>query len=119
MLLFHCAQLLKVLEKFHFGENCNKVLIFSGNALVALYAGVQVPTNQDYPLTIPLEERENLQKNLIGYSEDLNLQLDIPPHLDGIVAYRASLGHKVMALQELLIIYCPSSSEISSCVRTI
>ena len=80
---------------------------------------MQVPTNQDYPLTIPLEERENLQKNLIGYSEDLNLQLDIPPHLDGIVAYRASLGHKVMALQELLIIYCPSSSEISSCVRTI
>ena len=78
---------------------------------------MQVPTNQDYHLTIPLEERENLQKNLIGYSKDLNL--DIPPHLDGIVAYRASLGHKVMALKELFFVYYPPSTRISSWVRTV
>ena len=60
---------------------------------MAVYAGVRVPTNSDYPENFTLEEREDHHKNLLSYNDVYNL--DVPPHLDDIVVYRATLAHKV------------------------
>jgi hypothetical protein len=40
-----------------------------------------------------MDEKEDHHKNLLTFTSEISL--DVPPHLDSIVDYRASLGHKV------------------------
>jgi hypothetical protein len=48
----------------------------------------------EYPENMTsLDEREDHHKNLLSY--DSEISLDIPPHMDSIIVYRATLGHKV------------------------
>ena len=60
---------------------------------MAIYAGVKIPIDYQYPANHTVEEREDYEKNLLDYDDNFNI--DVPPHLDDIVVYRASLGHKV------------------------
>ena len=60
---------------------------------MAIYAGVKIPIDHQYPANHTVEEREDYEKNLLDYDDNFNI--DVPPHLDDIVVYRASLGHKV------------------------
>ena len=46
-----------------------------------------------YRANMTREERELAHKNLLSYNNDYDL--DIPPHMDDIMVYRATLGHKV------------------------
>ena len=62
---------------------------------MAIYAGVKIPRDYEYPANLTLKEREDHHKNLLDYDDDYNI--DVPPHLDDIVVYRASLGHKVIS----------------------
>jgi len=51
----------------------------------------------EYPENMTsLDEREDHHKNLLSYDNEVSL--DIPPHMDDIVEYRATLGHKVTML---------------------
>ena len=61
--------------------------------MVAVYAGIKTNRNFVYPPNMTNDEMEDHHKNLLTFDEDLNL--DIPPHLDSVVNYRATLGHKV------------------------
>ena len=69
------------------------MLTSAANSLVAVYAGVRVAASPDYPSNMTVDEVENHHKNLISF--DGETSLDIPPHIDNIVNYRATLGHKV------------------------
>jgi hypothetical protein len=39
-----------------------------------------------------VDERENVHKNLLSYNKQYDL--NIPPPMDNIMVYRATLGHK-------------------------
>ena len=39
-----------------------------------------------------IDEQENAHKNILGYNDDFSM--DVPPPMDNILIYRATLGHK-------------------------
>jgi hypothetical protein len=61
--------------------------------LIAIYAGVKASALVEYPANMTMDEKEDHHKNLLTFTSEISL--DVPPHMDSIVEYRASLGHKV------------------------
>ena len=63
------------------------------NTVMAFYAGVKVfDENALFHENMTLNEAENVHKNFMSYSDVYTL--DIPPGMDDIVKYRATLAHK-------------------------
>ena len=45
-----------------------------------------------YTSNMTIDEQENVHKNLLSYDNEASL--DVPPPLDNVKIYRATLGHK-------------------------
>ena len=60
---------------------------------MAFYAGVRVyDENKLFHDNMTIDVQEDVHKNFMSYSEAFTL--DIPPGMDDIINYRASLAHK-------------------------
>jgi len=105
------------LSTLTFGDGLFAKRDIPATSLIAIYAGFFIDVNKTLTLNnLTVEEREDLDKNLMSYNETHNL--DLPPALTrfiivlnvlnlswnpvltcifffSIVTYRATLGHKV------------------------